>query len=263
MVRGLTSDEEARLTRSDRTDSYCIKLTVSSGSRYWCTDRGPHVISGDTYTHRPMVTASRRALVAPEEQREPLMISLGANNDADRTFLRSAFDNSQFGGTATVTIYQLIWHNGAWAAARTMEWGIADAALTKDLSWLSLDLGQVGLRPGPGLVEGSRSCTHRELKVGWCTYAGADTQCLRTHTDCDGRTGGSNTPDFGGFRYAPEEGETFQIGTAVVTTVGSPSVAPPGVVPPLPVMPPPPPPPLEKRDDSLRPEPRNPGSGRR
>jgi hypothetical protein len=87
-------------------------------------------------------------------------------------------------------------------------------------------IGGVGLRSRAGLQVGDSLC-RLVYQGARCKDASAETTCPRTFVACAARTGGDNTENFRGARYAPESGKVLHLGPAGATV-------PRGSVPPNP-----------------------------
>jgi len=107
----------------------------------------------------------------------------------------------------SVNLYE-VWRSATGEPSYTKFSGIiVEATFTPDVATYRCAPAS-GLRSRPGCDVMWRNCRYR-FKDARCGYAGSDTTCDRSWTDCDSK---SNSARFGGFRHIPPAGTLIRLG---------------------------------------------------
>ena len=205
-TRGYAAAILAAAGLQDQRARVLLELAATTATWYWCTGQEPIVYGGDTYLPKPFeiddITVS-----TPSDAETSVTV-----DDGNGAIYAESALNRLSGRSLTITV-QVLDEGGAWRSLHASTWKVGGKSGTcgQDVT-LKLSWGD-GKRPRHGLQEGSRACPHA-FKGTRCAYAGADTVCLKTWTDCDSK---SNTANFGGLRYAPEPGDTLTLGVTQAT----------------------------------------------
>lgn len=179
-----------------------------------CTGSDPVDHGGDTYTPRSWKPGTLRSgstelaswscTIADVDAELETQAYLEGFTGADLTFTVLAHDGDGVWKTAWVPLTGHIF---------SVEGGHARIDITVR--------GGIGLGSRAGLQEGDSRC-RLVFKGTRCKYGGADLTCDRTYADCAARTGGDNTANFRGVRYAPEPGTVIPLGPSGATVPRTP-----------------------------------------